>query len=138
MNTSAWFHDLLKTSSEGFTWALQQLPAEHRALAPPRHPDAWIATRIAYHMLQYEQYLALPNMYLWLDEPSPYPARPKGAGEEWSDEMWEQQGSKMELDEIIARFRTIRFTQLELLPRFSEAAWDETRPALWGDVTLRW
>jgi len=35
MNLAQWFHDQLKASADGFVWAVQQVPAERRFIAPP-------------------------------------------------------------------------------------------------------
>jgi hypothetical protein len=39
---------------------------------------------------------------------------------------------------LLAQWQLGRAALLALLPQFAEAAWDETRPAVWGPVTLRW
>src|SRR5260370_24661910 len=130
MNLSQWFHDQLKASGDGFVWAVQQVPAERRFIAPPTPLGEWNAARHVFHMLYYEQKIALPSMRQWLGEPF------KLTEEEYNeDDTW---GDGQDLETILAQFQEVRATQIALLLKFNEALWEEKREAVWGDVSLRW
>jgi hypothetical protein len=38
----------------------------------------------------------------------------------------------------LAQFQDVRTEQIQLLPKFSHAAWDEIRETTWGFVPLHW
>ena len=129
MNLSQWFHDQLQASAEGFAWAVDQVPAERRLLAPPGYLGDWSAARHVFHMLYYEQTIALPSMRQWLGDPPP----PVDDLDE--DGTWE---NGHELAELLAEFRKVRAEQITLLPEFDDVLWHAPRRAVWGTVTLRW
>ncbi|TMF47054.1 MAG: DinB family protein [Chloroflexi bacterium] len=130
MDLSQWFNNQLNASAEGFIWAVDQVPVERRLVAPPAGLGEWNAARHVFHMLYYEQKIALPSMNQWL-------GRPFTLNEEEYDEdaAW---GDGRDIGEMLADFRTVRAEQIVLLPKFDEALWHETREAVWGDVTLKW
>ena len=130
MNLSQWFHDQLQVSADGFVWAVQQVPAERRFLAPPVPLGEWSAARHVFHLLSYEQKIALPSMRQWLLEPFQL------IEEEYDeDAAW---GDGLDLEIMLAHFQEVRATQIALLLKFKEALWEEKREAVWGDVSLRW
>ena len=69
MQLSQWFHHQLQTSTEGFLWAVEQIPQERQYLHPK--PDKWSAARIIYHMVRYDQLIGLPTLHQWVGGPSP-------------------------------------------------------------------
>ena len=129
MNLSQWFHDQLQASAEGFAWAIEQVPAERRRLAPPHQLGDWPAARHVFHMLYYEQIMALPSMQQWLGGPL------LAADDLGEEAAWEK---GPDLETLVAEFRKVRAEQIALLPKFDEALWHAPRPAIWGTVTLRW
>ena len=129
MNLSEWFQTQLQASGDGFIWGVEQVPPERRGVQPPGPLGEWTAARHVFHMLYYEQTIALPSMRQWLGDPLPFV---DGLDEEAA---WD---TRQSLESLIAQFRDIRAEQIALLPRFDEALWHETREAVWGPVTLRW
>lgn len=130
MDLSDWFDDQLKSSADGFVWAVEQVPIERRLLSPPAPLGEWSTARQVFHMFYYEQKVALPSMRQWLGEPF------KLSGKEYNeDEAW---GDGKDLETMLSDFRTVRAEQIVLLPQFDESTWNETRPTVWGDVTLKW
>ena len=135
MDEAQWFRDQLRSSADGFTWAVEQVPPERRRTAPPENLGEWPAIRHAYHMLSYERDIALPSMRQWL-------GGPKIEDEGFDDDSaWERE---QDLDSILARFRQVRAEQIALLAQFDPSHWGETRdtgwtrPEPWGGITLRW
>ena len=134
MELSAWFRQLIQSSTDSFLWAVEQLPQERYYLAP--RPNRWPIARILYHLLYYEQRIALPSMQQWLDGPLPIVgSMEEDAAREEKD--WHA-GQGHDMATMIADFRTVRAEQLELLTQFNEHAWQETRKAIWGSVSLTW
>lgn len=130
MDLTQWFSTHLETSAEGFLWSVEQVPPERRLATPPKPLGEWNVARHVFHMLYYEQLVVLPSMKIWLGEPFIL------TGEEYDeDASW---GEGKDLTQMIADFRAVRAEQIILLPEFTEPQWEETRPTLWGDVTLKW
>lgn len=135
MDPSQWFREHLQVSAEGFIWAVEQIPPERCYALPPFPLGEWSAARHAFHMLFYERTFALPSMRQWLGGPPPDVF---GLSEEAAWAGGPAGGSAPNLDELQASFREIRVEQVELLPEFSDSAWDEPRNTLWGPMPLRW
>ena len=109
MNLSQWFRDQLKASADGFVWAVQQVPAERRFIAPPAPLGEWNAARHVFHLLYYERKIALPSMRQWLGEPF------KLTEEEYNEDAdW---GDGQDLETMLAQFQEVRATQIALLQR---------------------
>ena len=133
MNLSDWFRYQLQASGDGFIWAIEQLPEERRYLAPPRYPDDWSAARHAFHLLFYEQRLALASMRQWLGGPRPSLDRLEEEDEESA------YNKSQPLNTILEQFRAIRAEQIALLSQFDDQHWHEPREtAFWGTVPLQW
>jgi hypothetical protein len=130
MNDSVWFQTQLEASSAGFAWAVAQVPAERQDREPPAPLGAWSAARHIFHMLFYEREVALPNWNVWLD----HPLNRDAVGPD-EDIAWD---SRAEAAALLAQWQQGRAALLALLPQFAETAWDEARPTVWGDMTLRW
>ena len=71
MDLSRWFQDQLRGGLDGFAWALQQLPQQRHSATPPPALGEWPARRHLFHLLFYEQQIALPALRWWLDGPAP-------------------------------------------------------------------
>lgn len=160
MELSQWFNTLLQTSADGLIWSVEQVPPEHRYSAPPRHPDVWSVARQIFHMAYYEETLVLPNMRMWLpetatlsrelreniaqsnvqntlfEERSDPQVQNRDEEKAWADEQ--NTGDNEDVGKFIEHFRAARASQLVMLPYFDEQAWDTSRDATWGNVTLRW
>jgi len=130
MNDSAWFQTQLAASSAGLAWAVAQVPADRQDREPPAPLGQWSAARHVFHLLFYEREVALPNWNLWLGQ-----ALNLEAVVPDEDIAWDSQAP---MAALLAQWQAGRAALLALLPQFSDAAWDETRPSVWGDVTLRW
>jgi hypothetical protein len=128
MNTTQWFQFQLQASGEGFVWGVEQVPSERRALLPPARFGEWTAARHVFHMLFYEQTIALPSMQQWLGGPLPVDLD--------EDVAWT--GENQDTDRLLARFKQVRAEQIALLPRFEAADWQSTREAVWGPRSLLW
>ncbi len=130
MNLTEWFQRQLQASGEGFVWGAEQVPSGRRALQPPVRLGEWTAARHVFHMLFYEQTIALPSMQQWLGGPFPASAD--------SDEEVAWSYENQDMDSLLARFKQVRAEQIALLPNFEKADWQATREAVWGPVTLLW
>jgi hypothetical protein len=128
---SVWFSEHLKSSAEEFIWAVEQVPAERRTMAPPstRLGERSVARHV-FHLLAYEEHIALPAMRVWLGDPFP------SIDHLDEDALWQEH--TMDLQQMLEKFREVRAAQIELLIDLPDSAWQETREALWGPVTLRW
>ena len=126
-----WFSEHLKSSAEEFVWAVEQVPAERRTIAPPESLSEWSVARHVFHLLTYEEYIALPSMRIWLGDPFP------SIDHLNEDVLWNENSGRG-LNEMLGKFREGRAAQIELLNQLSDAAWEETRNTIWGQVTLRW
>jgi DinB superfamily len=90
----------------------------------------WSVVRHVFHLLAYEEHIALPSMRLWLGEPFP------SIDHLDEDTLWQE--NTLDLQGLLEKFRAVRAAQIELLTNLPDTAWQETRDALWGSVTLRW
>ena len=129
-NLSQWFHDQLQTSAEGFIWSVEQVPGLRRTVQPPAGLGEWTAARHVFHMLYYEQTLALPGMRQWLGDAAP---STDGLDE---DAAWA--AGQEEVESLFVKFRKVRAEQVALLPKFEPAVWNEKRETVWGPMTLLW
>ncbi|QBD82004.1 hypothetical protein EPA93_40915 [Ktedonosporobacter rubrisoli] len=152
MDLSQSFSTLLQTCTDGFVWAVQQMPVKHLYDSPPKRPEAWSVARHVFHLQFQEETVVLPTMRLWLPiEYAAYPAekdRLAHSAEELitrykeyenlardEETAWLQHSG---LDLLLTRFREGRAAQIALLLYFSDAAWEEPNETVWGKVTLRW
>lgn len=127
MELSKWFDYQLRSTLDGFIWAVQQLATERLHAIPPAPLGEWSAAQHVIHMLEYEERLALPSMHQWLG--APLVIRHQNQGEQ----------DLPAVEEMLARFERIRQEEIDLLPKFSEEAWEaKQKTAFWGDVSLRW
>jgi DinB superfamily len=130
MDLTQWFSTQLDIGAEGFAWAVEQVPLERRLATPPKGLGEWNVARHVFHMLYYEQRIVLPSMKLWLGEPFTL------ADEDYDeDAAW---GEGKAIEPMLADFRAVRAEQIVLLQEFTGQHWEQTRAAVWGDVTLKW
>ena len=128
MDLSQWFQEQLQVSAEGFIWSVLQVPAARRNLQPPRDLGEWSAARHTFHLLHYEQTIALPSMKQWLDGPIP-PSRDE-------DVAWIHNSESIE--NLLEHCRSVREEQIAILPKFEQAVWHAPRRTIWGIVPLLW
>jgi len=130
MNLSKWFHDQLQSSADGFVWGALQVPNARRNIRPPEALGEWTAARHIFHMVFYEQNIALPSMQQWLGKACPLL---EGVDEdiEWGE------GSD-NIESLLAEFKKVRDEQVQLLAKFDDLAWNSTCETIWGPVTLSW
>jgi len=134
MLLSQWFHQQLQTSTDGFLWAVEQIPQERHYLPPG--PDKWSVARIVYHMLCYDQLIGLPTLYQWVGGSCPVVGSPEDDGD--IEEINWNNGEGHEVQTMNAEFKRLRAEQLALIQQLPEQAWSEERRAIWGSVTLQW
>ena len=128
---AAWFDQQLQASTAGFIWAVEQVPPERRSRRPPNlwGLGEWTVLRHMFHLIVYEETMALPSMRQWLGDPMP-------AVEEGDEDIaW---GAGHELDSLLVRLNAVRAAQRALLPHFDREQWEEGRAAIWGTVSLHW
>lgn len=129
MELEKWFDYQLRSTLDGFVWAIEQIPEERRYSLPPAPLGDWFAAQHVFHMLYYEGKLALPSMRQWLGMPAP-------VREKASEELWRRPPA---MEQMIDQFRAIRLEEIGLLPSFEPSAWESTRTTtFWGEVRLRW
>lgn len=132
MQLEKWFDTQLRSTLDGFVWAVEQIPEERRYSLPPAPLGDWSAAQHVYHMVYYEGRLALPSMRQWLGEPAP--AREAATGE-----LWEQWRYPPKMEEMLDQFRAVRLEEIRLLPAFEPSAWESARvTTFWGEVSLSW
>ena len=127
---SEWFQAQLQSSAEGFVWATEQVPEARRDARPPRGLGQWTVARHVFHLWYYENTIALPSMQQWLGGAFPF------LDDKDEDLDWGKTEDTVE--DLLEKFRTVRAEQIALLPEFDDAAWNSTRRAVWGPVTLLW
>jgi hypothetical protein len=128
MDLSQWFQEQLQASAEGFIWSVLQVPEARRNLQPPIGLGEWSAARHTFHLLYYEQTIALPSMKQWLDEPMP--------SDRNEDVAWIQNSESIE--NFLEQFHSVREQQIAILPKFEQATWHAPRRTIWGIVPLLW
>ncbi|MBE3143746.1 MAG: DinB family protein, partial [Planctomycetes bacterium] len=97
---------------------------------PPAGLGEWTAARHIFHMLYYEQTIALPSMRQWLGDECP---STDGVDE---DVAWAE--GQENVESLLAEFRKVRVEQVALLPRLDDAVWNAVHETVWGPVTLLW
>jgi hypothetical protein len=129
MELSKWFDYQLRSTLDGFLWAVQQLPRERLYALPPSPLGEWSAAQHVFHMLTYEQKLALPTMYQWLGAP---PVAREVNGKQAEEEL-------PAVEEMLSQFKQVRESQLAMLLKFEDADWNFVRSTtFWGEVSLYW
>lgn len=129
MELSQWFDYQLRSTLDGFIWAVRQVPQERLYTLPPTSLGEWSAAQHVFHLLDYEERLALPSMSQWLGVP---PAIP-----EEGDHSIEK--APPQVEEKLARFERVRQAEISLLSKFDHDAWGTVmRTTFWGDVSLFW
>jgi hypothetical protein len=124
---SKWFDYQLRSTLDGFIWAVQQLPTERVYAIPPTPLGEWSAAQHVFHILEYERDLALPSMQQWLGAPAVI--RPENYGQQ----------DVRPVEVMLTEFEHVRHEEIDLLPRFGEEAWNSTqRTTFWGEVSLYW
>jgi len=137
MDLSHWFHQQLQTSTEGFLWAVEQIPPERLYLEP--RPGKWPVARLLFHMASYDRAIGLPALRQWVGEPFSMNGLTGSAeGDAALEEANWKHGEGQEMQAMIAEFKKLRAEQLSLLQHFPEHAWREEREALWGPRPLTW
>ena len=127
IETSKWFSSQLSSSAEGLVWSARQVSLARQDQRPPAELGELSVARHVFHMLFYEQNIALPGMCQWLG----------GALPGIVDETQAWTGS-MSIDTLLPAFQEIRSQQIALLPQFSEEDWQRVCDTNWGPVTLFW
>jgi hypothetical protein len=131
MDLSEGFRYQLQASAEGFIWGIEQVPDSRRAIQPPEDLGEWSVARHVFHLLYYEQTIALPTMKQWLGEACPIP--------ETLDEGLAWDGRRTDtIESMLDEFRRVRAEQINLLEKFDQHVWHTTRETIWGDMTLLW
>lgn len=131
MDATQWFREQLQASAEGFVWGVRQIPYGRLHTQPPRGLGEWTAARHVFHMLFYEQTIALPSMWQWLGEPCP------ALDDADEDRAWDNLQS-VSLEDLLSQFSDVRTREIALLDRFDGTLWNASRDAVWGPVTLFW
>jgi len=127
MELSKWFEDQLRSTLEGFIWAVQQLPKERLYSLPPTALGDWSASQHVWHMLDYEKNLAFPSMHQWLGAP---PALRKEESEKRNPPA---------VQEMLAEFEQVRQAEIVLLSKFDDVTWSSNQnTTFWGEVSLFW
>jgi hypothetical protein len=131
MNYKQWFRDHLVSSAEGFIWGVEQVPGARRSMQPPEGLGEWTVARHVFHLLSYDQTLALPGMRQWLAEER---LSMDDTNEEaaWGNRQTES------LESLLVEFRKARAEQIALIQKFDDDLWQTSRQTIWGPVTLLW
>jgi hypothetical protein len=129
MELSQWFDSQLRSTLDGFVWAIQQVPKERLQVVPPIQLGEWSAAQHIFHMLDYEERFVLPSMAQWLGVPPVIP----------EDTETGTEPTRSSVEEQLAQFERVRQAQINMLPKFDPAAWNVIkRTTFWGDISLYW
>lgn len=129
---SEWFHDQLQSSATGFVWGTEQVLEARRYVPPPKGLGEWTVARHVFHLWYYEQTIALPSMQQWLGASIPF------LDDKDEDIDWGKTQETETVESLLEKFKVVRAEQIALLPKFDGIAWNATREAVWGPVTLLW
>ena len=140
------FTTLLQSSTDTLLWTIQQIPEDLVYAVSPKRPESWSVARHVMHLQFNEEQVVLPCMRRWLsDEQAPLHKDEDDKRIEHyrayemlvhDEEIAWQQAPDIEIWQ--EKFRDGRQAQVALLTQFTSAVWEETRPTVWGQVTLRW
>jgi hypothetical protein len=129
MELSQWFDYQLRSTLDGFIWAVKQVPQDRLYTVPPVQLGEWSAAQHLLHMLDYEERFVLPTMAQWLGVPPVIP--------EETEEGIEQSSPSME--QKLVQFERVRQAEIGMLPKFDHDAWGTVmRTTFWGDISLYW
>ena len=129
MDLSQWFDYQLRSTLDGFIWAVHQVPKERLFTLPPTPLGEWSAAQHVYHMIEYEEKFALPTMSQWLGVPPVIPEEDEKGIEK----------NPLAIEERLSQFEQVREVEISMLPKFEPMAWDTVkRTTFWGDVSLYW
>jgi hypothetical protein len=127
---AGWFREQLQGLADGFVWGAMLVPDERRDVVPPAGLGEWTAARHVFHLVHYEQTIALPSMRQWLGEGKPDVSGPA------EEVAWRR--ADRDVGRLIAAFRSVREAEIALLDAFDGDAWVSSRPTLWGPMSLGW
>jgi hypothetical protein len=129
MELSKWFEYQLRSTLDGFIWAVQQVPPERLYFPPPTQLGEWSAAQHVVHILDYEERFALPTMSQWLGVPPVIP-----------EEMERPVEPNPPLVEAkLSQLEQVRSAEINMLSKFDRDAWNTVqRTTFWGDVSLFW
>jgi len=130
MNLTQWFENQLQSSADGFVWGTEQVPHARRYAQPPDGLGEWSVARHAFHLLYYEQTLALPSMRQWIGEAPP-------PSDNLEERTWERTTTR-DVESLLGEFRKVRQQQIDLLARFDDRLWNTLQETIWGPKTLLW
>ena len=129
MDLSQWFDYQLRSTLDGFIWAVHQVPKERLYTLPPTPLGEWSAAQHVFHMLEYEERFALPSMYQWLGVPPGIPEE----GEKGIEQ------NPPQIEEKLSQFERVREAEISMLPKFDSITWSTIqKTTFWGDVSLYW
>ena len=125
-----WFHNQLQSSADAFTWAVEQVPIERRTITPLPRFGEWSVARHVFHMVYYEQHVALALMRQWFD-PSPLTIAPNDEDADWT--------TAPSLDDLLVQFQRGRAAQIEMVDCCELEQWNIVRDTEnWGPVSFQW
>jgi hypothetical protein len=130
MNTSQMFQNMLQVSAKSLIWGIEQVPDARRTIQPPEGLGEWSVVRHIFHMVYYEQTLALPGLRQWLGVEGP-DSENLDEDAAWASEL-------KNLDWYLSQFKQVRAEQITVLLQFDDTLWHTKRETVWGSVTLYW
>jgi len=129
MNLSEWFEYQLRSTLDGFMWAVDQVPKERLYLPAPDHLGGWATIQHVVHTLDYEQRYALPSMTQWLGVPPVIPEESERKPEP----------NPPVLEEKLHQFKKVRLAEINMVTKFNQNDWKKVRKTtFWGEVSLYW
>jgi hypothetical protein len=144
MNSKEFLVEQLSHTRRIIEWTLTLFP-EERLWEEPSHesqkntPEGmesffgkWSALRVLFHLLYYEETVALPSLKFWIGgSPPSYPAPSE------EEEKWRNCANKTEL---IERFRKVREKQMEVIQKIDLTEWESEKLTYYGHgkVSPKW
>ena len=129
MELAQWFDYQLRSTLDGFVWAVRQVPKERLYTLPPKSLGEWSTAQHVFHMLEYEEDFALPSMSQWLGVPRVIP----------EESVHGFTKNQLDVEERLTRFERVRRAEIDMLSKFDHDSWGTVmRTNFWGDVSLYW
>lgn len=140
MSTKDFLAKQLIETAQVIEWALTLFPKERLTEKPPHgihsnDPEwfgQWSALRLLFHLVYYEETIALPSLRHWLGDPKP--SYPDNSVE---DDEWEKGN---DLTNLLLRFQDVRREQVGVINKIDDKHWNEEKIRFYshGMVSAAW
>lgn len=139
------FIDQLRSTTDALEWSFfldesknTEIPpfdSFSKRLFPENEPfgryyGTWSRTKLLFHLVHYEEHIALPSMKVWIGgEPPKEEDIPK------EEDFWTDESHHTNLIQKLKKFRK---EQVEVIKQLNDEQWDETKSTIWGERSIEW